>query len=81
MKKGKAVKVWPAPAGLLTRLIGRDAQVWTGNRAEDGGRRGPHLSWVGTGMDAKEASVLVAVVVGGRVIHPVVPGRKRESRE
>lgn len=72
--------VWPAPASLLTRL-GRDAQVWKGSRAEDGGKWGPHLSWVGAGMDAEEASVLVAVVVGGRVIHPVVPGRKRESQE
>lgn len=33
----------------------------------------PHLSGVSTGVNAQEARVLVAVVVGGCVVHPVVP--------
>lgn len=33
----------------------------------------PHLSRVCTGMDAQEACVFIAVVVGGCIIHPVVP--------
>lgn len=35
----------------------------------------PYLSGVSTGVDAQEASVLIAVVVGGGVVHPVVPTR------
>lgn len=43
-------------------------------------RPGPHLSGVGAGVDAQEPCVLIAVVVGGGVVHPVVPAgtwRKR----
>lgn len=32
-----------------------------------------HLPGVGAGVDAQEARVLVAVVVGSGVVHPVVP--------
>lgn len=33
----------------------------------------PHLPGVSAGVDTQEARVLVAVVVGGRVVHPVMP--------
>lgn len=32
-----------------------------------------YLSWVCTGMNAQEACVFIAVVVGGCIVHPVVP--------
>lgn len=45
------------------RATGEAAATWPG----------PHLPGVGAGVDTQEARVLVAVVVGGRVVHPVVP--------
>lgn len=38
----------------------------------------PHLSGVGAGVNAQQTRVLVAVVVGGRIVHPVVPARAQE---
>lgn len=70
-----------AESGLLTRPAAETPAPKRRLHPRDAARRRrPHLAGVGAGVDAQEARVLVAVVVGSCVVHPVVPvGTQRKG--
>lgn len=40
-----------------------------------------HLSGVCTGMDTQQTTVLVAVMIGGGVVHPMMPNEQSKNKQ
>lgn len=40
-----------------------------------------HLSGVCTGMDTQQTTVLVAVMIGGGVVHPMMPNEHNKNKK